>query len=372
MAVRAKSPKLSPNIGKRLGAEMFCTKCGNPIAGGDNPQVYFCGNCGQELGGKATRPATGNWALKVPESLNPVKSLKPFVASARARFVKFMSPRKILLVVAATAAVILASACVQFALSEYEITSEDRLEVTQILGEKEMAGLKDETCQFASSKIIPPDSLKVLVGRKETMLRVLKSPDTRSILVFKNRHAWASDSLESAGALLSAQIGERLVHLLSSNSRVRKSDIEDIATRSISQVQTLSLDHCDLEEAFKKSVEFSKGYNDIQSRVIAQANSAPWYPVGFKASFEGAIAWKWVDRYEDCYSCRYSHVEVISKEGCLGGLYAEVNFLHNGKAIDWTNDSVPRLSAGQRAILTFRSYNDNADQTEAPSFTCHQ
>lgn len=97
-----------------------------------------------------------------------------------------------------------------------------------------------------------------------------------------------------------------------------------------------------------------------------------WYPKGYNVRPDGELAFKFVRSNPDCYSCSAAAVNVVSKNGCPGGIYAEANVLDSaGTVIDWTNDSVPSLAPGQKARLNFTTYQDNADTIQIVDMTCN-
>lgn len=98
---------------------------------------------------------------------------------------------------------------------------------------------------------------------------------------------------------------------------------------------------------------------ESQSEPNSSGNSTnSWAPAGYFAYSE-QLAFKWVsDGPDPCTtSCVYSTLDVITSTGCESGLYVEVNFIANGKIVDWSNDSVPSLSVGQTAQLQFISFD---------------
>lgn len=86
-----------------------------------------------------------------------------------------------------------------------------------------------------------------------------------------------------------------------------------------------------------------------------------WYPKGYNLSPNPTVAFKWDKDRPDCYSCTGSAITVVSQHGCPNGLYVEVTFHDAADTIvDWSNDRLPSLDAGQKARLEFVTYNDRA------------
>lgn len=97
-----------------------------------------------------------------------------------------------------------------------------------------------------------------------------------------------------------------------------------------------------------------------------------WPPTGF-TDYDGEVAYKWTTSTtdSDCSGCTYSTMDVTALYGC-DSLYVEVNFLDStGSIVDWSNDTVSSLSAGQTARLEFDTWEDYADQTEITDVSCY-
>ncbi len=80
-----------------------------------------------------------------------------------------------------------------------------------------------------------------------------------------------------------------------------------------------------------------------------------WTPTGFNEHDEN-VAWRWVERESDCSDCIYWHIQIVTNTGCPNGVYSSINISRNDEVVDWTNDSIPYLEAGQKAILAFEKY----------------
>lgn len=113
---------------------------------------------------------------------------------------------------------------------------------------------------------------------------------------------------------------------------------------------------------------------DLVSGTASERDEGPsWYPDGY-SEFSDEIAYQFVDNGPNpCGSiddCQFSTANLVSKWGCPNGLYAEMNLYSSGVVVDWTNDSVPSLRAGQVAQLQFVSYEGNIDQGEIVTVNC--
>ena len=165
-------------------------------------------------------------------------------------------------------------------------------------------------------------------------------------------------------------------------------ELNDLATKSFAQVTNgrggtpdevtlaqyldLSISECKLTD---KVASLTTKVNDIDSlsrQLSSNADSLPWYPKGYN-EYQPGLAFKWVDGAgNDCYSCRYLTMDVISQDGCPNELYVEVNFLdRSGAVIDYSNDVAQSLNPGQRARLQFESYSSNARSSQINKIDCY-
>ena len=87
----------------------------------------------------------------------------------------------------------------------------------------------------------------------------------------------------------------------------------------------------------------------------------PWFPNGFKEHYKSGVAFKKSDKALSCGTCRGVGYEVVSIIDCPNSLYVEGNIFDDaGVIIDWTNDSVHSLQAGQFAYIELTSYSGGA------------
>jgi hypothetical protein len=114
---------------------------------------------------------------------------------------------------------------------------------------------------------------------------------------------------------------------------------------------------CELQPLSEDLKDSSQFLDDRLAGMIWDSNNLPWYPSGFRETFPG-IAFKVADRKLSCYSCRGIVYEVISAISCPNQLYVEANFIDgNGTLLDWSNDVVPSLQAGQVAYVELITYS---------------
>lgn len=99
-----------------------------------------------------------------------------------------------------------------------------------------------------------------------------------------------------------------------------------------------------------------------------------WAPKSF-TQLDESIAYKFTTNKgpSPCDYCSFWKVTVIANQNCTSGVYAELNIKDSsGTVVDWTNDSIPYLGAGQKAVLTFETYSDeDVDTGELTKLTCY-
>ena len=99
----------------------------------------------------------------------------------------------------------------------------------------------------------------------------------------------------------------------------------------------------------------------VQTTVQSTDETIPWFPNGFKEHYKSGVAFKKSDRALSCGTCRGVGYEVVSITDCPNSLYVEGNIFDDaGVIIDWTNDSVHSLQAGQVAYIELTSYSGGA------------
>lgn len=100
-----------------------------------------------------------------------------------------------------------------------------------------------------------------------------------------------------------------------------------------------------------------------------------WVPDGYDWHSDD-FATKWVTNEGDwpCSDCNFWKLKIVPHYDCYSGVYAEINMLDSAETVvDWTNDSLPSLSAGQTGLLVFENYpfDDNIDSGQLTELTCH-
>jgi hypothetical protein len=111
---------------------------------------------------------------------------------------------------------------------------------------------------------------------------------------------------------------------------------------------------------------------EAEKRAEELRNDITWVPDKYTPwSSDKTVAYKWNNSAgNDCYSCRYWNLDIVTKNGCSNGVYAEMNIERNGVVVSYTNDSLPYLGAGDKGRLTFETYEDGSLQGSLVELRC--
>lgn len=104
------------------------------------------------------------------------------------------------------------------------------------------------------------------------------------------------------------------------------------------------------------------------------ATVAPWWPSDFSPYAEDpSIAWRWMtDGEYDCTADTCWGMFVIPRDGCRSSLYVELAIEdRSGAAVGYTNDTAGAVSPGQRAKMTFGSYELGAHKARLAEVACY-
>lgn len=113
---------------------------------------------------------------------------------------------------------------------------------------------------------------------------------------------------------------------------------------------------------------------ELEARLALERikNDVTWVPEGYTPwSEDKSIAFKWVNGAgNDCYSCTYWTVDVVAKNGCTNGVYAEMNIKKSGIVVSYTNDSLSYLEPYQTGRLSFETYEKGSLQGSLTELNC--
>lgn len=180
-----------------------------------------------------------------------------------------------------------------------------------------------------------------------------KAKDSYAAASFRKNYPWVKDPLGTKFEAAMDAAATEALNSLSDGQAGLVDDFDDYLPAAIGA--------CGLEKKYSATeAEVSESESLAQS-ITTKANNKPWYPKGYdEYGFDGDLAWKWT---ED--SCGYSYgycwtIRVKAKDGCYGGLYAEINIEKNGVVLDYANDTLGSLGAGEIAKLEFVHFDRGA------------
>jgi hypothetical protein len=303
--------------------------------------------------------------------LAPIFSLLSFLKS----FFGHFNYRKVLIF--ATSGLVVVGLLVTggvFAFNEYQITSTDKVRLSDVLAADQIRGLEKQACDF-SDNLLPSDTQNSVENKRFlALVQQVDSKSSRSALKFRNGNAWTYDTLVDPQESLDKYANRELGVRLSKNPRILRSALGSVLRQVSKDFQNRALISCGLEKKFADRAVFVSSYNSEQADFIAKASSAPWYPESYFEVGDGlAIKYNTQSGSWPCTDCSFWKIKVISRDGCPGGVYIELSITQGGVAVDWTNDSLSALPAGGVGQMVFTTYpyipNSKGEIAEA---TCHQ
>ena len=345
---------------------MNCKFCGTESPTG----VGFCVNCGSKLGDQSPEVKA-----KVPEeSVQPIspQSFQPPPKKKMGVLAKvligFGSVAGLLLVIA------MGSSFSKGVADGFEERVQEDIAATPLTFDEFTAATSFTQITKAQCKpLIATAKNTKAVALAKKRLKSLNKADGNAWAAYDyvGGHDWVNtpdDALDTWSSEWSSQISA-----LYDTIGASAADTEKIAVSKdslYSEFETKVKDDCGLETSYSNTETTLTTVSTKAAEVKALADTRPWYPKGYK-EWEDGLAWKWVDAYDDCYSCSYWHIKVVTRDGCAGGIYAEINIERGGSVVDWTNDTVPYLDAGYSALLAFETYTEGSLTGSLTTLTCH-
>jgi hypothetical protein len=132
--------------------------------------------------------------------------------------------------------------------------------------------------------------------------------------------------------------------------------------------------HSNNVKAEKEAIRAAQALKAYQEQLEAERirNDVTWVPSGYTAwNDDKSVAWKWIkNASNDCYSCRFWTVEVVSKYGCSNGVYGELNIEKNGVVVDYSNDTINYLGPFQAGRFTFETYVEGSISGRMTEINC--
>lgn len=100
----------------------------------------------------------------------------------------------------------------------------------------------------------------------------------------------------------------------------------------------------------------------------------PPIPKGYKSALNG-LAFKWVEEGSNDFDCSYYDTCVVLRvyayNNCPSLVYVSANALDaNGTVVDYSNDTVPGLLKGKKALMTLGSLDSRVVSFELTDLAC--
>lgn len=343
---------------------MNCRFCGKVAATGS----AFCGNCGSRLVAEAAPVET--------KTVTPEQIAVPPVPTAAKP--KMSTMKKVLFGVGGALALVLVIAVGSafskgvnqgFIEAQQEEEANTALTWDEFVAATGFTGVTEEQCKPVVAKAKAAKTVKLAKARMKSLNKA--DGDAYAAYSYVAGHDWVT----TPSAELDTWSGEWTT-VVSDLYDTVGSSATDTAKIAVSkdalyvEFESKVKADCGVETSYDNTMTILTDVSTKASSVSALADTRPWYPKGYK-EWEDGLAWKWVDAYDDCYSCSYWHIKVVARDGCPGGVYAEINIESGGTVVDWTNDTVSYLDSGSSALMTFETWQEGSLQGSLTTLTCH-
>ena len=132
-----------------------------------------------------------------------------------------------------------------------------------------------------------------------------------------------------------------------------------------------SLWFCSVKAEYKQTLQLTRDLDARKDALLALAAEKPWYPRGFyEAPEDPDVAWQWNDSCDSSYRSCWG-ITVVTNKDCTDGIYAEINIYDGaGNVVDYSNDTLGSLSAGETARLSFDSFDESAQTAKLKQLDC--
>ena len=360
---------------------MFCTNCGHDLTGLD--KARFCIACGNPS------PAATQDVQVVSKSRKPLgtylyessKHVRNFLFNLKktlAQYIPKLTKKQVRAAIASAIAIPVLLFGGFVAIDAYRIDeSDNNVKLSELISSQQISGLKKVACPKLERAMFDSDEQAIYSKRIKSFQKVNSRSDKRYPPIFARKNSWTSEAIPDVAKTVRDSATSQLKVLLSENARIDSNTVASLSFKFSREFTYNLVGECGLRYAYSISSRLASTYNSAQSRFQSAVDDAPWYPAGYSeatwASGTDEIAFKWVDRRNDCYDCYQWDINVISKEGCSSSLYAKVNVEKSGVAIGWTNDSLGSLDAGQVGQMRFKYYGDGYGTLTASiqEFSCN-
>lgn len=98
-----------------------------------------------------------------------------------------------------------------------------------------------------------------------------------------------------------------------------------------------------------------------------------WTPPAGFTRYDAGTGYRWIEPAAgDCIGDKCWAMEVVTRAGCPTSLYVELSLVDSsGTAVGYTNDVAGAVSAGQKARLTFDSFEASARTARLTQLNCY-
>lgn len=360
---------------------MFCTNCGNDLSGLEN--AHFCNNCGAPKvpiapDGPAQKRTRRITPRSISKNAKSALGFLPKLMNHLRLLVSRLTKKQRIITIASAVVIPLLAVASLVAIDAYRIDESDKnVTLSEIVSTDQYEQLEKAVCGKLEQLMFDADEQTTYSSRMKALESVIARVDKRYPPIYARNNLWTSERIRDVSEAVDDLLSPELKSILSANPRVDSKIVAPLVFRFTTEFTDNTLAGCGLTTAYSVSDRLASDYNSTQTRFQSAVDSAPWYPAGYTeatwASGSDKIAYKWVERGHDCYSCYQWDINVISKDGCPSSLYAKVNIEKGGVAIGWTNDTLGSLDAGQVGQMRFQFYGDGYGTLTASieEFSCY-
>jgi hypothetical protein len=365
---------------------MFCSNCGNNL-GAEKPK--FCGNCGTPTGKSkvAKKKPANDESVEVseasssaPEETNTEEVFSEVTETAELSSLQQkldeIPTRLKIIYGSAIAAVLAIFVGLGFVPGLYApLNATNMPTMADQFTTEELKKIARSHCTTLNNTVPTAETLAVYEDQIAQIKKVGEGDEGRKMKTFASKATWLaptstqSDFTARVEAVISAALTDtvkdvELLGLSDSNRGLMESLWSSAFT-------TLVKAECDFEGVETETLSTLSTYDNVMSRASSVASNAPWYPKGYY-EYSTNLAYKWVTKSYDCWSCWYWHLKVITNVVCPSGIYVEGNIFTGASITDWTNDTVPYLGPGQTATLRLVTYqNARPTNIELTNLRCY-
>jgi len=345
---------MSESKGK-TGAPKFCENCGSSLLRG----AVFCQKCGTEVG-KPNKQVK----FQIPNPSGIFKRTKGSLTvegltSKIAR--KFKSNRRLLVTsIAGFGLAIVVFVVLAFTPGAFSPLNSGQIpKFNDAISEDRQSEVASNLCTNLEGSL-PSDSTLSEYENRISEIRAVGTNE-RAMLAFSNKTIWMTNSSEFGyiDDAISSAVAIGLKEILDSPPiwGVDESN-RDMITKAWQKDFTVALlESCGLTDQVASAKDKAALYDRVVNDAVRIAASAPWYPRGYFELVDGlAGKWNTFSGSSPCYDCSFWKMLVVSRDGCPGGVYVEINISQGGTVVDWTNDSLSQLNSGRKGQMIFENY----------------